>query len=197
MPVSSSSVSLTWRHPAAAQVLEYEVQRDGTVFATESASSVIDRGASSNARYCYRVRARGENGQLSEFSERACARTPAAGTDPNMLRGLTAQVTGSGSGGIVGLSDPCSETCSELFPADTVLTLTASEGAGSRFTGWVGCDGTDALGCDVILTSDRVVLASFTDGSAPEYRVTVVRSGSGSGSVSATGINCSSDCSKR
>jgi subtilisin family serine protease len=87
----------------------------------------------------------------------------------------------------------CSSTCSAWFTPGTKVTLKATPGAWSKFTGWSGpCTGTAA--CVVTMSAARTVTATFT--AAPE-RLTVYKKGSGSGTVtsSPSGISCGSVCS--
>src|SRR5207248_792496 len=68
---------------------------------------------------------------------------------------------GSGSGSVVGPGIDCGATCAGDYDDGTVVTLTASADAGSRFTGWsgAGCSGTGS--CAVTMSAARSVTASF------------------------------------
>jgi len=73
---------------------------------------------------------------------------------------LTVTLAGSGSGTVNGTDIECPGTCSAIFGASTTEALTATPGAGSTFAGWSGvCTGT--AGCNVAMTSDQAVTASF------------------------------------
>jgi hypothetical protein len=82
---------------------------------------------------------------------------------------LTVDGSGTGSGSVSGGSlSSCtitagvtSGTCTDTETFGTVITLTATADAGSTFTGWSGggCSGTDP--CDVTLSSDTTVTATF------------------------------------
>jgi hypothetical protein len=108
---------------------------------------------------------------------------------------LSIAKAGSGSGTVSsdvgGIS--CGATCSASYVDGTVVTLTATPGSASRFTGWsgAGCSGTGA--CTVTMSAARSVTASFV----AVYTLTVGKSGSGSGSVSSDvgGISCGATCS--
>ena len=112
---------------------------------------------------------------------------------------LTISMSGTGSGSVT--SSPagidCGSTCSASFDAGSVVTLTAAPAAGSAFTGWSGggCSGTGA--CQLSLGSDTTVTATFTRLQAPPVTLTVVRAGSGGGTVTSgpAGIDCGSSCS--
>jgi hypothetical protein len=75
-------------------------------------------------------------------------------------------VAKSGSGGGTVTSSPagidCGPTCSSSFPTGTIVTLTAAPASGSTFTGWSGggCSGTGT--CQVSLTTDVAVTATFS-----------------------------------
>jgi hypothetical protein len=73
---------------------------------------------------------------------------------------LNVTLSGSGSGTVNGTDIECPGTCSATFGASTTEALTATPGAGSTFVGWSGaCTGT--AGCNVAMTSDQEVTASF------------------------------------
>jgi uncharacterized repeat protein (TIGR02543 family) len=113
--------------------------------------------------------------------------------DPTIVD-LTVSRTGSGSGSVD--SNPsgigCGTICHAGFDAGTVVTLTATPGAGSRFTGWSGdCSGTGS--CQVTMDQARSVTATFD---STIVDLTVSRAGSGSGSVASSpaGISCGTGC---
>ena len=109
---------------------------------------------------------------------------------------LTVALGGGGSGTVSGGGIVCPGTCSQGFPDGTMVTLTASPGSGSTFTGWSGggCAGTGT--CTVTMSSDQSVTATFIAVGPPSDRLTVALAGSGSGSVSGGGISCPGTCSK-
>ena len=110
---------------------------------------------------------------------------------------LSVAITGSGAGSVE--SSPsgiaCPATCSQAYPPGTPVTLTAVASAGSRFLGWEGsgCSGTGT--CQVTMSSDVAVTATFQP--LPPVTLTVALTGSGSGSVSSSpsGIACPGTCS--
>lgn len=95
---------------------------------------------------------------------------PAAGqSEPSMgayeptVHSLT--VTVSGGGSVSGQGISCPNTCSSGYVAESTVTLTPTAGSGSVFSGWSGaCSGSGA--CQVTMSSDRAVTATFT-GVAP------------------------------
>ena len=100
---------------------------------------------------------------------------------------LTVSLAGPGSGTV---SDgtgaiSCAPTCSHAYPIGSVVTLTASPQAGSGLAGWSGGGCTGATTCQVTMTADTAVTASFSTQSAPSPVVT------GTPSVSATGAGFS------
>jgi hypothetical protein len=108
---------------------------------------------------------------------------------------LTVTESGTGTGTVS--SSPaginCGATCSANFTSGTVVTLTATPGAGSTFAGWSGggCSGVGT--CSVTMNAATTVTATFT----PIYALTVTESGTGTGTVSSSpaGINCGATCS--
>ena len=108
---------------------------------------------------------------------------------------LAVTKTGSGTGTVTsdvgGIN--CGATCSADYAGGTVVTLTATASAGSRFAGWSGegCSGTGT--CTVTMTQARNVSASFL----AVHTLTVTKTGSGSGTVSSDvgAISCGATCS--
>ncbi len=94
---------------------------------------------------------------IAEFS-----RTP-------VLHTLTVSLAGSGSGavsdGTGGIA--CPTTCSDAYTANSQVTLTAPPDSGSTFTGWTGggCSGTGT--CQVTMSADTAVTATFTSIAPP------------------------------
>jgi Divergent InlB B-repeat domain len=109
---------------------------------------------------------------------------------------LTVSVTGSGK--VTGPGIDCgngSTDCSEAYATGTAVTLTETPNSGATFTGWGGsCSGT-ATNCVVTMNAAKTVTATFTSSG----QVSLVLSVSGSGRVTAPGINCgngNTDCSE-
>jgi hypothetical protein len=81
---------------------------------------------------------------------------------------LTVSLGGDGSGTVTGSGIACPGHCSESYAPGTHVTLTASPGALMTFEGWTGCDSSTSdpvTGgtCDLDMTTDRAVTASFDD----------------------------------
>jgi len=132
----------------------------------------------------------------------ACVVTMTAATsvtatfDP-ILYTLTVTRTGTGTGAIAS-SPPgitCGADCSEAYAQGSVVTLGATPGAGSLFTGWSGggCTGTGT--CTVTMAAATAVSADFA--LAP-FALTVTRAGTGTGTVTSSpaGITCGTDCTE-
>ena len=78
-------------------------------------------------------------------------------------------------------------TCAATFAHGTVVTLNQTTNEGSTFGGWTG-DCTSASACSVTMDQARGVTASFT---MTRHTLTVASGGgTGSGTVSGTGIAC-------
>jgi alpha-tubulin suppressor-like RCC1 family protein len=82
---------------------------------------------------------------------------------------LTVQKSGLGSGTVTsspaGIS--CGSNCSASFISGTTVTLTATPGMLTVFTGWSGCDSTSGNACTVNMNAARSVTASFLGVLAP------------------------------
>lgn len=108
---------------------------------------------------------------------------------------LTVSKAGTGGGTVTGTGVNCGNDCSEVYPAETQVTLTATPASGSTFAGWGGaCTGTGT--CTVMMSSAKAVTATFNVTTSAQYTLNVNKAGSGSGTVTGTGINCGSDCSE-
>jgi hypothetical protein len=108
---------------------------------------------------------------------------------------LSIEKVGTGSGDVV--STPagigCGGTCAANFAEGTEVTLTATPGAGSSFSGWGGpCAGTGK--CKVTIDKAREVKAEFA--SNPKFALNVSKTGTGKGAVSSSpaGISCGAAC---
>lgn len=102
---------------------------------------------------------------------------------------------GNGTGSVV--SNPtgisCPGTCDFVFPANQMVTLTASPAASSNFMGWTGACTADP--CIVTMDAAKAVTATFT---LKTFLLQVTKNGNGSGNVTSdvAGIACGSDCSE-
>jgi photosystem II stability/assembly factor-like uncharacterized protein len=89
----------------------------------------------------------------------------------------------------------CGSTCTASYTEETSVTLTATPSSGSVFAGWSGaCSGTGD--CVLTMDSNKSVTATFNlEGG---YSVTVVKAGTGDGTVTSSpaGISCGSACSQ-
>ncbi|OQW91437.1 MAG: hypothetical protein BWK78_04635, partial [Thiotrichaceae bacterium IS1] len=109
---------------------------------------------------------------------------------------LTVAKAGTGTGTVT--SDPvgiaCGDDCVEDYPADKVITLTATANSGSMFAGWSGgvCSGTST--CTVTMSQAKSVTATFN----PAALLTIAKMGKGKGTVVSvpTGIACGTDCTE-
>lgn len=74
---------------------------------------------------------------------------------------LTVSLSGTGAGTVTGPGISCPGACSSSYPNGTSVTLTAIPSAGSTFAGWSGggCSGTG--GCQVPMSSNQNVTATF------------------------------------
>ncbi len=108
---------------------------------------------------------------------------------------LTVQKAGAGSGTVTGGAIACGSTCSGSVAHGTVVTLTATADASSKFASWAGCDSTDGTNCIVSMDGEHSVTVRFEAVQPATYTLTVHKTGSGSGTVTGGPIACGSTCS--
>ena len=108
---------------------------------------------------------------------------------------LTVARAGTGTGTVTGTGINCGADCTEVVNHGTSVTLGATAGVNSTFTGWSGggCTGTGP--CTVTVTAATTVTASFA---IIQHTLTVTLAGSGTGTVTSSpiGINCGTDCTE-
>jgi len=119
----------------------------------------------------------------------ACGGTSSNNQPPKNFQ-LTVAVTGTGSVTSSPAGINCPGTCTASFPSGTSVTLSAAAGSGFQFSGYSGaCSGTS---CQVTLSTDQSVSATFTSANSAQLTVTV--SGPGTVTSNPAGINCPSTC---
>jgi len=150
----------------------------------------------------------GWTGCSSEPSATECKLTMSAAKNvsaifkPEFRLGITK--SGAGSGTVTGGSTLRPSTincgtgtgCEHNYAEGEVVTLKASETAGSAFTGWTGCTPVSGHSdeCEVTISAAKGVTATFKT----ELKLTVVKAGTGSGTVTGgstlrpSTINCGS-----
>jgi alpha-tubulin suppressor-like RCC1 family protein len=105
--------------------------------------------------------------------------------------------TGGGTGTVssVPVGIDCGSDCSDSYDTGSSVTLTATAGTSSVFTGWTGCDAVSGATCTVTMSAARTVSANFD---MRRFVLTVVKGGmaAGLGNVSSSpaGIDCGGDC---
>lgn len=103
---------------------------------------------------------------------------------------LSVSVAGGGTVASSPAGINCPGTCSANFNSGTMVTLTATPGAGTTFAGWGGaCTGTGS--CIVTMNTAKSVTATFGVVSFP---LTVTVTGSGTVSSRPAGISCPPAC---
>jgi len=92
------------------------------------------------------------------------------GASPPIVTWLNVNKGGTGSGTITSVPEgiDCGGDCSESYPPDTVVILTATPNVGSIFEGWSGggCSGTGE--CVVILNVNTSVIGTFNLSNLPD-----------------------------
>src|SRR5262245_51680449 len=141
-------------------------------------TSYTDANLANGTTYCYRVRAYNAAG-TSGYSNEQCATTAVAASYT-----LTVAKSGTGGGVVTATGINCGGDCSEPYTSGSSVTLTATPSSGSSFAGWSG------TGCNtgtVTVSGNMTCTATFNVNS---FTLTVAKSGTGGGVVTATGINC-------
>jgi hypothetical protein len=107
---------------------------------------------------------------------------------------LTAEVEGPGS-----VSAPedidCPGVCAGAYNFGEEVTLTATPDSGAELLEWSGpgaetCAGTSTPNCEVEMTADKTVKAIFALEPTPEFKLTIVKAGTGSGTVTCNAGAC-------
>ncbi len=108
---------------------------------------------------------------------------------------LAVAKVGNGTVNSVPAGITCGDDCTEDYLPKTSVTLTVIAATGYKFTGWTGCTST-TTSCTVSMTAAKTVTATFK----PVFPLSVSKTGTGSGIVKATGINCdttaTADCNE-
>jgi hypothetical protein len=101
-------------------------------------------------------------------------------------RTVSVAVTGTGIGSVYSYpgSILCPGTCSDLFDDASAATLTAAPDSNSTFGGWSGACVNPSGPCELTLTADRSVTATFT--AAPKVKVNSTGYGTLSAAYAAT-----------
>ncbi|GIW43124.1 MAG: hypothetical protein KatS3mg077_0406 [Candidatus Binatia bacterium] len=105
-----------------------------------------------------------------------------------VVRTLTITKAGTGSGTVTSTPEGinCGSDCTESYADSTMVTLTATPNSGSTFAGWSGnADCTDG---SVTMNADKTCTATF----AVLRTLTITGAGTGNGTVTASGISCTS-----
>jgi PKD repeat protein len=121
----------------------------------------------------------------------ACTRTITVLANTVELR---VDLAGGGTGSVAGPGIGCPGDCGEEYEPGTSVTLTAAPSGGSTFAGWSGdCSGAGA--CQVTMDGDRAVTATFNP-PPTLFPLNVTIGGTGTGTVSGSGIACPGTCSQ-
>jgi len=77
-------------------------------------------------------------------------------------RKLTVTKAGTGTGTVTGTGISCGSDCTEVFDNGTIVVLTAAAADNSTFTSWYGaCNSTNTT-CNLTMTDNKTVIATFT-----------------------------------
>jgi hypothetical protein len=111
---------------------------------------------------------------------------------------FTLTVSKAGTGGGTITSSPggisCGSDCTEAYSGNTVVTLTPTPDGTSTFIGWTG--DSDCSDGTVTMDATKNCLATFNTLPPSTFNLTISKAGTGTGTVSGTGITCGSDCTE-
>jgi hypothetical protein len=114
--------------------------------------------------------------------------------EPEPPFALTIETSGTGSGEVeCEVEGGEAEECEAEYEEGTEVALVPLEDPGSEFTGWSGdCTGSGA--CELTMDEDKEVTATFDEEEVPtpEFDLTIVKAGTGSGTVTCDGGACAS-----
>jgi len=107
---------------------------------------------------------------------------------------LNIAITGNGKvSSVKGDCDHESDPCDQGYETGTEVNLIPKPDSGWEFEGWRGhCNGEG----NVTMDSDKACRAVFIETSAPEFNLSVARSGPGTVASQPTGIDCGVDCAE-
>jgi hypothetical protein len=100
--------------------------------------------------------------------------------------------TSTGTGTVTATGIDCGSDCKETYDYGTIIAITPNSDMGSVFAGWSGCDSVTNNICNVMITGDRTIVATFH----LEYTLLVSIEGTGGGRVTSvpSGIECEPTC---
>jgi hypothetical protein len=107
------------------------------------------------------------------------------------IQQFTLTVTKNGNGTVTSVPAgiTCGATCSALYDAGTLVTLTATPDAGWRFDSWTG--DADCADGTVTMDADKTCTATFVR----QFALTVTKNGNGTVMSVPAGITCGATCS--
>jgi len=165
---------------------------------TTGASVTLTAAASSTSSFTGWSGDCGPGGQVTMNGAKTCTASFTLNAPVITNADLTVTKTGTGTGTVTGSGINCGSTCTSSLLISSIVTLTATPAASSSFTGWTGdCNANG----QVIMGSAKTCTANFTlDAVATSTNqtttslLTVSKIGTGSGTVTGSGINCGSTC---
>jgi hypothetical protein len=100
----------------------------------------------------------------------------------NLSPALTVHLAGTGNGSVTCEAEEGEEPCAPRYPKETELVLRATANPGSKFAGWSNaCSGSGI--CELTMTGAKTVTAAFNLESTSKFKLTVTKSGTGTGTV--------------
>lgn len=118
---------------------------------------------------------------------------------PNPSQPAKLTVAKQGEGTISAQGIDCGADCTEDYPLNQIVSLTATPATDYTFTNWQGCAIVTSNVCQVTVDAAKTVTATFTQkpvAPPPVVNHTLTVSKQGEGSITGTGINCGTDCTE-
>ncbi len=175
--ITSSGVAITWNTDETSDTqVEYSTDTSygsQTTLSTPliNTHSVSITGLSASTAYHFRVKSRDASGNLATSADQTFSTSASVPT----TYAISVSKSGAGTGTVSGGSISCGSTCSQSgITVGSPITLTASAGSGSIFSGWSGsCTGTGTC----VVSNTATVTATFTVGVqtttiiSPDHRI--------------------------
>ncbi|MEK6277144.1 MAG: right-handed parallel beta-helix repeat-containing protein [Actinomycetota bacterium] len=163
-PAVTTATDATFKFTASG-ASKVECLRDAGSYKTCNSPKIYSGLALGSHIFKARARSKGAPTAYASATWEIVASAPPPPPPPSP-RTLSVSVGGTGTGTVTGPGISCPGDCSEPYADGTIVNLAAGPTAGASFASWGGyCSGSGA--CQVPMSADRSVSASFTASPAP------------------------------